>query len=64
MAKKLPVLLPCPFCGNKPRYHESDSTLAFVWCEKCGIEFRRYQKTAQYAGRTVTKLWNTRKENK
>jgi hypothetical protein len=50
----------CPFCGSSPSYHETESTLAIIWCPKCKIEFREYAETAVKAGKKVLRLWNRR----
>lgn len=49
------ILLPCPFCGGKPKAFVGMSPEDWVECQRCGARVK-----AAY-GSTVLSRWNTRK---
>jgi len=59
--KEKPKLLPCPFCGRKPkvrRWKEKRNVIVAVWCP-CPLVPIAYRKNDRI---TAERIWNTRRK--
>ena len=58
-AKKMPKLLPCPFCGGKASL-SSDPYRATIACMECLISKSWESDSKAHAQKMVTEQWNRR----
>lgn len=51
MSEELPIVLPCPFCGQIPdlSHNSKPGYVDFVWCHTCGYDMRldRYNRRVE-----------------
>jgi transcription elongation factor Elf1 len=52
-------LLPCPFCGSKPKWLTYGGRSAAIQCRKCGVGTNLYAKVM-----CAVSVWNKRAANK